>query len=100
MSSNTQKYHETRIYNEWLEFCKSFYRLSTACFFFDNEETQRARIKRALADYRFFVKTYFEKFADAECADSQESSSQKNASVIRIFGDCWSPTWTRKNLSI
>lgn len=84
MSSNTQNITK-RDYNEWLEFCKQL-QASTAVSFFDNEETQRARIKRALADYRFFVKTYFEKFADADCADFQVEFAEECLRDPDFFG--------------
>ena len=69
MSANTQNITK-RDYNEWLEFCKQL-QSSTAVAFNDNEHTQNIRIKKALEDYNFFVKTYFEKYADADCADFQ-----------------------------
>lgn len=57
-----------RDYNEWLEFCDQVQN-STSVAFNDTEDTQKARIKKALADYRYFVSTYFEKWADSDCAD-------------------------------
>ncbi len=57
-----------RDYNEWLEFCSQVQN-SAAVAFNDTEKTQKLRIKRALTDYNFFVKTYFELYADADCAD-------------------------------
>ncbi|KFF13108.1 hypothetical protein IW15_10115 [Chryseobacterium soli] len=57
-----------RDYNEWLEFCAQVQN-STAVAFNDTEELQKIRIKRALTEYNYFVTTYFDIYADADCAD-------------------------------
>lgn len=57
-----------RDYNEWLEFCRQVQN-ATAVNLVEAPEQQNARIKRALKDYNFFVKTYFPNYADSDCAD-------------------------------
>ncbi|WP_312399512.1 hypothetical protein [Chryseobacterium sp.] len=57
-----------RDYNEWQDFCKQV-QSSSSVTFNESESVKNARIKRALADYNYFVKTYFKIYADADCAD-------------------------------
>lgn len=57
-----------RDYNEWLEFCRQVQN-ATAITLNESPKEQQQRIKNALRDYNFFVKTYFPNYADADCAD-------------------------------
>ncbi len=57
-----------RDYNEWLEFCRQV-QSATAVAINETDAEQKARIKRGLKDYNYFVKTYFPNYADSDCAD-------------------------------
>jgi len=61
---------ERRTYDDWKLFCEQV-QSSTAVNISETKAEQDARIKQGKDDYRFFVKTYFPIYADAECADFQ-----------------------------
>lgn len=63
-------------YNEWKEFCAQV-QASTTVNIFESKEEQQARIKRALKDYNYYVKTYFPIYADADCADFHIKAANK-----------------------
>lgn len=52
-----------RDYQEWLLFC-SRVQTTTGVNFSESKDVQNQRIKRALKDYNFFVKTYFKVYCD------------------------------------
>lgn len=55
-----------RDYQEWLQFCDQIQN-ATEIPYNEPEQVQKARIKRALSDYNFFVKTYLPNYAKADC---------------------------------
>lgn len=55
-----------RDYQDWLKFCEQVQN-TTNIPFNESAELKQARIKRALKDYNYFVKTYFPIYADADC---------------------------------
>lgn len=63
-------------YGDWKRFCEQV-QASTTVNIFETKESQKARIKRALKDYNFFVKTYFPVFADADCAEFHVKAANK-----------------------
>lgn len=63
MATNITK----RDYKEWLDFCDRV-KNTTQVSFNESKIVQNQRIKRALKDYNFFVKTYFPIYADCDCA--------------------------------
>ncbi len=56
-----------RDYKGWIDFCDQV-RNSTSVTINESKAEQQKRINRALEDYNYFVKTYFPKYADADCA--------------------------------
>lgn len=65
-----------RDYKEWLQFCDQVQN-STGVQLNESEKVQKARIKQGLRSYRFFVKTYFPLYADADCADFHVTAANK-----------------------
>lgn len=57
-----------RSLDDWKQFCEQV-AASTSVNRFETPALQQARKARALKDYNYFVKTYFELYADADCAD-------------------------------
>lgn len=53
--------------NSFKAFCESVQSSNTVNIF-ETPDQQKARISRALTDYNFFVITYFEQYADCDCA--------------------------------
>lgn len=74
-----------RDYNEWLEFCRRVQE-STAVALNESEDEQKQRIKRALKDYNYFVKTYFPNYADADCAKFQIDFANQCLKDDNFFG--------------
>lgn len=65
-----------RDYKEWLQFCDQVQN-STGVQLNESEKVQKARIKQGKRSYRFFVKTYFPLYADADCADFHVTAANK-----------------------
>lgn len=74
-----------RDYNEWLEFCQQV-QSKTAVSFSETEAEQKARIKKGLKDYNYFVKKYFPNYADSDCADWQIEFANKCLADPNFFG--------------
>lgn len=74
-----------RDYNEWLEFCRQVQN-ATAVNLVEKPEQQKDRIKKALKDYNFFVKTYFPNYADADCADFHINFANECLKDPNFFG--------------
>jgi len=72
-------------YQEWLDFCATVQN-STAINLFEAPEEQNWRIKNALRDYNFFVKTYLKTYSDADCADFQISFANACLKDPNFFG--------------
>ncbi len=58
---------ERRTFDDWKKFCEQVQN-STAVNITETKGEQSERKKRALKDYNYFVKTYFDIYADVDCA--------------------------------
>jgi hypothetical protein len=69
---------------EWLMFCEQVQN-TTNIPFQEDEKQQNIRIAKALADYNFFVKTYFPLYADADCGYFHKAAANHIASDPNCF---------------
>lgn len=69
---------------EWLRFCEQV-QASTSVNMTESKASQEERIKRALSDYNYYVKTYFPIYAQADCAWFHIRAANKIKTDPNIF---------------
>lgn len=77
---------ERRTYDDWKRFCEQV-QSSTAVTLGETPAQRDYRVACALADYRFFVRTYFAVYADADCADFQVALANRLVTQPRPADD-------------